>query len=466
MNTDPSTSFLRSTSVQITLKLALITLLVLFLMIPQFMILDLITERENLSHQVTDEVAAGWGNSQISTGPVLVIPYNEWFESAGEDKKKYTVKKNLFVFPEELKTSGNLDTQEKYKSIYKVLLYQTQLDVQGSFIIPNDTLTGINRENLLLNEAVIIHGISDIKGMKSLVDMKVNGLSFVCKPGLDGQSFTLQNIPFAYNQTEMENSTGTQGVINSGIFAQLRNIDLSPGKTLSFSYKLQLNGSRYLYFTPVGKTTDVNLKSTFPDPSFAGAYLPEHTTTRDGFDAKWSVLEYNKNLPEFIKSVEAIPLGASSFGVEIRDMVSHYGVTYRTGKYMILFLVLTFLVVFLTEIVYQLRIHIFQYTLIGLALALFFTLLLSFSEFVGYMPAYIIAASATIILIYLYSLSVFRHKKSSSILLGLLLSLFTYIYLIIQMEKMALLAGTIGLFVFLAATMYVTRKIKWYEDKD
>ena len=132
---------------------------------------------------------------------------------------------------------------------------------------------------------------------------------------------------------------------------------------------------------------------------------------------------------------------------------------------MILFIVLTFLVVFLTEVVYRLRIHIFQYILIGLALVLFFTLLLSVSEFTGFNTAYILSALSTITLLYFYSLSVFQNKKSSLILLVLLMSLFVYIFLIIQLETMALLAGTLGLFVILAATMYATRSIKWYEEK-
>ncbi len=133
---------------------------------------------------------------------------------------------------------------------------------------------------------------------------------------------------------------------------------------------------------------------------------------------------------------------------------------------MILFVILTFMVVFLTEIVHRIHIHIFQYTLIGLALAIFFTLLLSISEFWGFDLAYFGAAAATIGLIFLYSLGMFKNKKSSGLLFGLMVALFAYIYIIIQLKKTALLAGSIGLFVIVALTMYVTRKIKWFEEGD
>ena len=169
---------------------------------------------------------------------------------------------------------------------------------------------------------------------------------------------------------------------------------------------------------------------------------------------------------EFVKQNTNISLGDNLFGVEIRVLVDNYAKTHRAGKYMILFVILTFMVVFLTEIVHRIHIHIFQYTLIGLALAIFFTLLLSISEFWGFDLAYFGAAAATIGLIFLYSLGMFKNKKSSGLLFGLMVALFAYIYIIIQLKKTALLAGSIGLFVIVALTMYVTRKIKWFEEGD
>ncbi|HMP29732.1 MAG TPA: inner membrane CreD family protein, partial [Saprospiraceae bacterium] len=110
------------------------------------------------------------------------------------------------------------------------------------------------------------------------------------------------------------------------------------------------------------------------------------------------------------------------------------------------------------------KIHVFQYALVGFAIALFFVLLLSLSEFIGFDNSYVIASFAIISLITAYTRSIFKNKKSVYALLGLLVFMLSYIYLIIQLEKSALLVGSIGLFLILAATMYVTRKIKWYEE--
>jgi len=150
--------------------------------------------------------------------------------------------------------------------------------------------------------------------------------------------------------------------------------------------------------------------------------------------------------------------------VIIKHMVDHYTKAERTGKYMILFIGLTFLVVLLTETVLKIKIHIFQYLLIGIALAVFFTLLLSVSEFLGFDKAYFIAAAATTTQIFLYSLGMFNNRKSSLLLLLLLVCLFGYIFQLIRLENMALLVGSIGLFVIVGITMFVTRKIKWLES--
>lgn len=429
------------------------------------MILDLISERENMSAKVTDEVAVGWGNQQVITGPVLILPYNVVTVTNAQVNVSNVTKKYLVIFPDSLNINGQLETHEKYRNIYKVLLYNSSLTISGKFNLPPDGFSGIAKTDLLWNEATLIQGISDIKGLKSKVTMKMNGNDVNCKSGISGLSFTVDNVPFSYSVPKTEAIKSGQSLIQSGINAPLNSILSESKDSFTFSFPLQLNGCKYLYFTPVGKTTTVQLASTFPDPSFTGAYLPDHKTNQKGFAANWSVLEYNKDFPEYMTYNESIPLGATGFGIEVRELINQYDVTYRTGKYMILFIVLTFLVVFLTEVVYRLRIHIFQYILIGLALVLFFTLLLSVSEFTGFNTAYILSALSTITLLYFYSLSVFQNKKSSLILLVLLMSLFVYIFLIIQLETMALLAGTLGLFVILAATMYATRSIKWYEEK-
>ncbi|MBP6694254.1 MAG: inner membrane CreD family protein, partial [Saprospiraceae bacterium] len=171
MPSDSFSNFLQSTSAQITLKLVLITFLVLFLLIPKFMILDLISERENMSAKVTDEVAVGWGNQQVITGPVLILPYNVVTVTNAQVNVSNVTKKYLVIFPDSLNINGQLETHEKYRNIYKVLLYNSSLTISGKFNLPPDGFSGIAKTDLLWNEATLIQGISDIKGLKSKVTM-------------------------------------------------------------------------------------------------------------------------------------------------------------------------------------------------------------------------------------------------------------------------------------------------------
>lgn len=459
-----TTSFFQNPGTKITIKLGLIFILVLFLLIPKFMILDLVDERQLLSEQVKEEVSAGWANDQIITSPALVIPYN--YLSKDENGKTVTsAKSNLIIYPDHLDVIGNLDTQSKYRSLYKVLLYESKMNFKGKFVLPEAKQVGLQDANLIYDQAYIAMGISDLKGIKNTVNLTWNGQKNKVSPGMNEVQFKYSNTVITTGKQPEYNE---QGMAYYGIKTGMNTpVNINPTEFIyNFDFELDIKGSRTLQFSPMAKNTSVAIKSPFPDPSFIGEFLPEHTTTSSGFDAKWNVLEYNKSLPAYQKANNIVDLGSNLFGVKIADPVDNYAKTYRAGKYMILFVILTFLVVFLTEIVEKINIHIFQYTLIGLALAIFFTLLLSISEFWGFDLAYSGAAAATIGLIFLYSLGMFKNKKSSGLLLGLMVALFAYIYIIIQLEKTALLAGSIGLFVIIALTMYVTRKIKWFEENE
>ena len=457
-------SFFQNPGTQITLKLALIFILVIFLLIPKFLILDLIEERQRLSESVTNEVSAGWGGEQVHTGPALIIPYFQLVPNIDKTKPDIQTKANLVVFPESLSVDGQIATESKYRSLYKVLLYKSIIQVNGVFKLPESQLTNIEHKDLLFSEAYLVMGVKDPKGINNKIELKWNEQNLTLHPGMSNISFAVhpsQTGTAAYTDLPRSSDDKLSG-FKTGLNT---NIPLDKNvKDYTFSYTLSIKGSKGLQFAPLGKSTEVHLKSDFKDPVFAGGFLPEHTTNEKGFDARWKVFEYNKSMPAFQKDSSVIDLGDNVFGVKIRHLIDNYVKSYRAGKYMILFIVLTFLVVFLTEIVEKIRIHIFQYTLIGLALVIFFTLLLSISEFYGFDAAYMVAAVATIGLVFLYSLGMFRQRRSSVLLLTLLVVLFGYIYLIIQLEKTALLAGSIGLFVIIALTMYVTRKIKWFEE--
>lgn len=461
MNTTEIKGVFKRKGLQVTIKLMLIGVLMLLLLIPKAMISDLVRERKNYSESVVDEQTRTWGGEQIVSGPVLKIPYyTELIEKVvvkeKVEEKKTEVKNFLYLFPKDLEYTGEVKKDSKNRSLYKVEVYEADLNVKGSFELPveafakMDNLIKIDYEN-----TVLIYGIADLKGMAAIPSMVFDGEKIDFKPGTQDLSFNFNSLnTHRYVDMSFKRKNGVSTAVT---------LDKAK-KTYPFNAHFTLRGSMGLGFIPVAKQTHVSLKSNFPHPSFQGAFSNTNAISPNGFNADWTISEFNRSLPNYWSNNAEIDLKGNEFGVNLINPVNHYTKSERTTKYMFLVIALTFLVFFITEIVNQLKIHVFQYTLVGIALAVFFTLLLALSEYIGYDYSYLISAVATIILIVLYSLSIFHNKKSTMLLLGLLVVIFSFIYTIIQMEEYSLLVGTIGLFVAVAVTMYATRKIKWYEN--
>jgi inner membrane protein len=460
MSAQNSISFFSKKSTQLTLKICLIGFLTLLLLIPQAIIESIIHDREKLSDTVIDEVSEGWGGSQIVTGPVLIIPYT----STNEDNKK--IKSKVIVLPKQLSINGGLTSTTKHRSIYEVALYESKMSISGS--IDMSELKSKNIPNLLINEAYIAMGIADLKGIQNNLDIKWGNKVFPMKGGMNDFNFYYSTVDItnkrSFSASESQPNTPSPGdlILKSGLSCPIELIDGQ--NKYDFSILLDLKGSRNLQFSPLASNTEVSIQSAFKDPSFIGKFLPDNKVSSNGFNAKWKILEYNRNIENIKIGVDHLGIEDNLFGVKLEASVDNYTKTNRAIKYMLLIIALTFLVVFLTELLEKKKIHIFQYALVGFALAIFYTLLLAFSEIISFDFSYLISAIAIIGLLYFYSLTLFKNKKSSNVLLGLTTLLFSYIYSIIQLEKTALLFGAIGLFVIIAATMYATRKINWYEN--
>ena len=254
-----------------------------------------------------------------------------------------------------------------------------------------------------------------------------------------------------------------------------------------FTIKLKLKGSESIQFTPLGRTTKVAIRSNCQTPSFNGAFLPtEREVSPEGFTSKWEVLEFNRNYSQILKEspyrattnayrdITDDNLGfqytnyaitESTFGVNLLFPVDQYQKSTRSAKYAFLIIILTFVVSFFVEIFQKKNIHPVQYLLVGLALCLFYTLLVSTSEHIGFTPAYIISALMTTLLITFYMIGILKIKKTAFTIGGLLACLYAYIFFLIQLETYALLVGSIGLFVILAIIMYFSQKINWYNNQ-
>ena len=425
-----------------TIKVVIIGLLILLLMIPMFMIENLISERGRTQEEAIDEVSEKWSLAQTITGPYLNLQYPVVTENNG--KKKVSIK-DLILFPDELMVNGQLKTEILKRSIYEVNVYQSELTLKGSFSSEELKKSRIDMEQLQFDRAAICLNLTDMRGISEQISITLGDSVYIFEPGMDNR-----------------------GIANTGVHAIANLSELKQNKKLPYEIKIKLKGSQSLNFIPLGKTTRVDLKANWNTPSFTGNYLPNNRNiTEKEFSAQWQVLNLNRNYSQVmvdfntsnIKDIES-----SSFGVNFKIPVEQYQQSMRSAKYAILIILLTFGAIFFTEIMNKTRIHALQYLLVGLALCLFYSLLLSFSEHIGFNPAYLLSSALTIILVGGYMFGITKKKKPSLIMSGLLAILYIYIFVLIQLETFALLAGSLGLFIILAIVMYFSKKIDWFNE--
>jgi inner membrane protein len=301
-------------------------------------------------------------------------------------------------------------------------------------------------ENAEINwdEAHISFSLSDLTALQQNLDLEWDGKKYDFQPG------------FKVSETGV-------ALKGSGLSAFVPINKDKQDKAYKFSFDVDINGSDSIEFVPLGRETKVTLTSNWPSPSFDGAFLPdERNVTNNGFEAKWKILELNRDYPQVWAGSLAQDIQASSFGVRLLVMVDEYQKNTRSVKYAIMFIALTFMVFFFVEVLNRIRIHPIQYILVGLSLVLFFSLLLSITEHLNFNLAYLISSLATVMLITLYSKTIFKNTRLTLIQGGVLAAIYIFLYTIIQMEDYSLLFGSIGLFVVMAIVMYISRKIDWY----
>ena len=428
---DRTDDFIRNSA---TVKILSVGILIAFLLIPSSMISSLMRERKLRRDSVVQEISQKWGNRQTIIGPFLTVPFKT-FHTDEKDKLKFDIR-YLHILPENLRFSGQIDPEIRYRSIYEAVLYNVQINVDGNFSIPILS-HNIDLENVLWEKALFSMGITDMKGIQDNIIIKFNERNYEVSPGLETTDIALSGVQCS--------------------------IPLSPNDDSStFSLRLNLNGSEQIHFIPVGETTSVDLKSTWPSPSFNGSFLPTTSEiTDEGFSAAWHVLHLNRNFPQFWDGNQ-YKVNESSFGLKLLITADIYQKSIRISKYALMFIVFTFSAFFFSEIINKKRIHPVQYILIGLAIILFYVLLLSMSEHLSFDVAYILSAVAITCTITGYAQGILRNNHFTLTVLGILIILYTYLYIVLQSEDYALIMGSIGLFVVLITVMYITRKIDWY----
>lgn len=420
----------------IVFKGVAIFIITILLLIPADLVNELIRERQDRKQEAIEEVSSKWGKQQTLSGPYIEIPFTE-IQTDANNKTVY-VKRYAHFLPEQLHIQGNITPSVRHRGIYDIVVYTAQLQVSGNFQATDFSKLNIPAERILWNEAQLAFGISDLRGIQERVILKGLADEKIFNPG-----------------------TSNHEIFSSGISVPLTMEECK--KDFGFNMSLSLKGSELLYFIPAGKETNVELASDWQHPSFSGAFLPDTTPSVDaqGFKAKWKVLNLNRNFPQQWTGSN-YGVEESAFGLTLFQPADGYQKSDRSVKYALMIIGLSFLLFFFVEVLNKKPVHPFQYILVGIAEVIFYSLLISISEHLSFNKAYIISAVLTITLITLYTKAIIKSIRIAAIMGGTLITLYGFMFTVLQMEDYALLIGSLGIFSILALLMYVSRKVDWY----
>jgi len=418
------------------LKVFSILVMIILLMIPNSLIQELINERSARKSAVEDEVASLYGMEQIIYPAFIKIPYVRTQMNA--ENNPYTTNGHIGISANNSSFNVSITTGIRQRSIFEVVIYDTKIANNSTFNWHSFKPNEWSEYEFDFDKAFLVYGIQDANGIADSVEVVANG-----------------------SPLEVEGNAN----INTGNFHWLKteNFSVNVDEPLIVKSNWIVKGTKGLYVEPMGNLVEVEMQSPWPDPSFTGKKLPaQRNVSAEGFSAKWKVNKFSHIHPQVWLNDATAILPTSYFGVNLLQPINEYGKNFRTSKYALLIISLTFGIFFFFEILLKKSIHPIQYTLVGFALTVFYLLLLSISEHLGFNFAYLISSVATVLLIVVYIHFILKRIGASALLLALLCALFSYVFIILQMQDFALLAGAIALFVVLATVMLLSRNVDWY----
>ncbi|WP_144098063.1 cell envelope integrity protein CreD [Croceicoccus sediminis] len=434
-------------------------LLAAALAVPLFMVYALVWDRQDQSRTARATITQGWGGPQTVTGPVLVIPYEEnsvetTVTNGQEVRQVKRVTRNLYLSPKSHDVATGIEPERKKKSIYESVIYDASLSGKATFALPDDLARrGIDVANMKFDQAELHFGISDARGLQNDSRVVADGKTLTTKPG-----------------------SGLMASGNSGFFSF---VDWDGAGELNVDWSYGLRGSETLSLVPRGADTEWTVTSAWPHPSFSGSFLPATSDVRDdGFTATFAVsdLALGEDLlsrenpgppivggpgmvmPAYDRGGGGPSMAASVGLVEPVDLYSQID---RSVKYGFLIIGFTFLAFLMFDIVAGASVSAPEYLLTGAGLVLFFVLLLAFAEVIGFAAAYAVASIAIIGLVTAYSAAVLKSWKRAKFIGALLVGLYALLFVLLSLEALSLLIGSVLLFFALAGTMYATRNVDW-----
>lgn len=411
---------------------------ILLLLVPLFMVSNLISERESYRNDVEHSLRQSTSGPQKLVGPLIAIPVTEVFYKL-EDEKKVEYKKSYlhFILPESLLVEGNQRVESRSIGIYDGQIWNTDLKIKAQF--STEKMAQLKGETMTLGQPFLVIGVGDARGIGTVKVAKINSETLSVEPG-----------------------TGVYGTL-AGIHIPLSDKALEP-KTLALDMSFNLAGTGSFAVVPVGRNSEMTLSSNWPHPGFMGYYLPvKHQISESGFQANWQSSWFANNMQSWFVEGES-PEWSSipAFSVTVATPADQYQLTDRAIKYAILLIALTFMAFFVFETLTGLRLHPMQYLLVGLSLVLFYLVLLALSEHVGFTPAWIIASLVGAMMNGVYLQAVLKSWRRSGVFILALLGLDVVMWFLLRSEDSALLLGAAVLAMALFAVMYLTRHLDWY----
>jgi inner membrane protein len=426
-----------------TLKIVSIAGLFLIMLLPMAMVSSQIEERQQRQQGVLEEFRTSWGPSQVVDGPVLVIPYSIPSYS-GSDQRTVMY---LHIEPSALQLAAHLKPEVRRRGMFHAVVYASDVTAKGTFRIPR--------------EAVPTAAGADVRWADSFVVLR----SSSWQGATNVAAFQWRDVKRPFGSPSDSSYQPCANLITARVPLDSSSV----GDTeIPFEAAFEVRGTERFDFASESRNLDVTIDGPWETPSFGGARLPVRSDVfKDtGFAAEWRGGNELLGQPWSIHRDAGVcpalvPASGHQVGAELLEKVPTYRMVSRASKYGSLFLALSFVTYLLFEVVGRVRIHIVQYGLLGLSIALFALLLISLAEPLGFTAAYSISVLAIVAQTSAYTGSVTRSLRQSTIFGTMLTGLFGFLYVVLNQESYALLTGSIALFVILSILMFVTRRVDW-----
>ena len=430
-------------------KLVVVCVLALVMTIPALFVGGLVEERTRRATDVTREIGSHVGGQQTFLGPTLAIPYTVAAQITGNTAEHGT----YLVFPVQGGATVKTRTEERRRSLFKVPVFEANLRLDATFDLTGVPLAAPLGAVLDWSQAQLVVGVSDARGALADGTVTANGKTDSLVP-----TGSIEGLSLYSNGNQNQRTPLTLFGVMVSKLAQ-------PNAKFQVSTALRFSGAQRIAILAYGKTTHLAIEGDWPNPSFDRGFLPvKRTVSTQGFSAEWSVPWIARGIPAEGRSSSVAGLDSTALGVSFVELADPYQSVNRSLKYVLLFLGLLFLSYFIFEVTTGKRVHPAQYILVGIAQIIFYLLLLSFAERIGFDFGFLLAGSATVILLSANAGWIFESRTRSLRALLCFGLLYSLIYMLLRLEDNALLVGAIASFLAVAAAMYFTRGIDWYSQ--